>query len=266
MGWLKDRWGVIEDARNHRAWILAIATTIFVSLADPIVLWVRDQVALLTGGRRAEISPIFGAPLWAWAGIGFFLLTSWWLLEYGLRLQKKLTPRFEIGFDPDAGCLVRSILKFKNVDGSLHHESEAVYVRGLVKATARTQLESCAAYLTGIKKRDAASGVFVNVPWSDDLQLPWSITNRLEVSVPSEVRRYFNIVRVEKKKNELELPEGVLWPLRLRGLFDDKTTYRLALSVVGDRITRTKEIEVHWSGKWDGISASVVKNIQVINK
>jgi len=196
------------------------------------------------------MTALIGIPTWAIGVIVGFGLLLWWMVEYAVRLRRSLTPKLSIGL----GGIVTTPVKEKTKSLDLKtglvttktDEYQAVYLRGVVVAESEKAVSHCMAYLTGVRKKDKTTLQYTATQYLDDIQLPWSYIGREAITIPKGVRRYFDILDVHERRMRPD-PCGV-WPLTLRKLFDDHTSYRLDLLVAGDGISKSLTIEFTWAG------------------
>lgn len=244
MSWATERKAVISEAMGPRRFI-AIGLVIAIFRG---VQWVADEA------RAHGISGIVGYPLWLVGTLVGVLMLAWWLLEYAVRLHRRLTPTFSLMFNPSGGGLVLSPVKKHlavHSGGQLIRtevvEGEAVYIRGLVTAITESALTECSAYLTGVRKKDK-SGSYMTTQYLDSLQLPWSIMQDRFITIPQGIQRYFDIVEIHNGPGDQPVPGGGVMPLTLRNLFRDHTTYELDVVVHASGISRRMTVEFTWTG------------------
>lgn len=190
------------------------------------------------------------------------LLVAFWIFEYAYKLRQRLTPKVELSFS-DSGGVVSSPVKDRVpvVQNGMvtvldSNERTCIYIRGLVKAISDRAVVGCVAYLVGVRKMDPQTKAILTTHYLDDIQLPWSGMAVSPITIPAGVRRYFDIIQIDEKIMEPYIATG--WPLTLRKLFDDKTTYQLDLLVNAEGISVTKTIEFTWTGKLDEVTAKQV--------
>jgi len=203
-----------------------------------------DNVITIPGWPAFAISISF-AGIW----------TIYALSKLTLKQEDDLTPKFEISL-PNAGEAVVTPEKYQ-INGE-YKETESSYIRLCVQSKSKRQIQNCIANIVSMKKcLDGTNYIDSNI--QDSIQLFWSISgNATNMSVPYRVKRHIDIVRASKETNKLMLT--AVWPLRLRGFFDDEATYRLDIVINGDGITESIVIDIFWDGAWNTLKAEEFKN------
>ncbi len=111
--------------------------------------------------------------------------------------------------------------------------------------------------MTGIEQQKPG-GHFEKVRLNDPMQLPWAHIGLSQIDVHHRIRRYFDVVKTTDFDNKLDFVS--YWPLTLRGVFANPGVFRFTLSVVGEGITTTTQLELDWPGKWDQIKVRELVN------
>ena len=246
MGWVRDRVSALDAAWGPKRYMLAPLFGAVVGFVDWVVTRLSD----------AGMGALIGVPSWAIGVLATLLLASWWLLEYIVRLRRKIAPQLKIGFSETAGCLVSTPIKKIDALGNKVDEWKSIYIRGMVEVESGVEVRNCSAYLVEVTKK-TNTGVYVGTQYIDDLQLAWSNAGIREINIPTGIRRFFDIVNIDEREGKPRVARE--WPLTLRGLFDDPTAYRLKLVVSGEGISKTMFIEFEWGPKIDQVQAKMVE-------
>ena len=244
MAWLRDRADTIQEGIGVRRFVIGSIVLLVLGVYE----WLSIKLA------ERGMTALTGIPTWAIGVTVGLALLFWWMLEYAVRLRGSLSPKLRVEFRPDSGGIIQTPIKQtkRTIDRNTNNvteettEYQAVYVRGLVTATADKAVSDCMAYLTGVRKKDPNTGQYAATQYLDDLQLPWSHIGREAITIPKGIRRYFDIVNVHEPTMRLD-PSGP-WPLTLRKLFDEHTSYQLDLLVSGDGISQKMTMELTWAG------------------
>lgn len=253
MRWIKERQDVLQAGIGPRRYVYA---SIFLAVIA-ISKWLVGQA------REHGITALADIPVWTVGVIVLLIATAYWLLEYAVHLRRQLAPKLSLSFNPERGSIVTTPLKdkvkMKLADQEFvqeMNERRGVYIRGLVTAVSEKTVSQCTPYLVGVRKKHAATGMFTDTQYLDDLQLPWSLIGERDISIPQGVRRYFDVVTIDEKVMQPRIASQ--WPLTLRNLFDDKTTYQLDLMVSGEGITVKMTIEFTWTGDLKNVAGQQI--------
>lgn len=254
MSFLADRWKAIQEGVGVRRFV--IGSMVLVALGA--YAWIAAKL------EERGVSALTGVPTWAIGAMVALGLLFWWMVEYAVRLRSQLAPKLCVEFKPDSGGIVMTPIKetkqiFDPLSGAIKEvktEYQAVYVRGLVTAATEKEVGACSAYLTGIRKKDPKTMQYTATQYLDDIQLNWSHIGLKAITIPKGVRRHFDIVDVHERRMQPN-PCGV-WPLTLRKVFDDHTSYQLDLLVAGEGISERMTIEFTWAG-----DLKAIKGLQI---
>jgi len=218
-----------------------------VGAVTAFVDWVFARLA------ESGVSYIFGWPAWVTGIIAALLLVAWWLLETVVRLREQLAPKLSLSFNPDDGGIIKTPEKEKDKKtGFVIKKWETVYVRASVETSTEIAVENCTPFLVSVAKK---SDGFRKTQFIDPIQLPWSLTTTGAIQMYKGVRRHVDVLKANSIQNKLELPDQCIWPLTLGDFFENETTYRVQIIVVGGGLSESIEIDVHWSGDWDKLTA-----------
>ena len=80
MGWIRDRWAVLQAALGLRRFLLAPIIGTVVGSVD----WVARKFA------EADMGHLIGVPSWAVGIFAATFLVFWWVLEYAVKLRKQI--------------------------------------------------------------------------------------------------------------------------------------------------------------------------------
>lgn len=250
MTWLRLRWDTLVAAVGVRRFVIG-----------SIALLALAIVNRLSGELEERGIPWPTEPAsWVYAAIVVLAIICWWLVGYGTRLREELEPRLSAHFDPAGGCVVASPIKRRVqrfhppaqiVDTT--EEWEAIYIRALVTAQSKKAVADCVAYLSAVKKRDLATGAYLETKYADSMQLEWATIGYGEITIPPGIRRYCVCLVVDEKEGQPRL--NGTWPLMLRDLFKEHARYELELRIVGDGVATTLRIEFVWKGNFREIEA-----------
>src|SRR5207247_688980 len=180
------------------------------------VVWITGMLEKRGINILTDIQP------WIIAAFVILLVIAYWILEYATKLRRQLTPKLSATFNPQGGSIVMTPVK-QQKDGRVTDEWNAVYIRGLVTAESEIAVANCTPFLVSVRKK-ASTGVFMDTQYVDDLQLPWSMIGHEPITIPKGIRRYFDIIQIDEKSMQPSICTA--WPLTLRKLFDDKTSYQ----------------------------------------
>lgn len=134
---------------------------------------------------------------------------------------------------------------------------DSKYVHVCVKP--KKNIENCTAHLTSLLKRDD-EGNFNETEFRETLQLPWSHGHgKQDKQLVLNVDSYVDIVQTISTSNKLILVDGQ--PTKMANTFDEHTTYRFKIQVNGGNTSKSIEIDVIWTGKWDEIKAKGAQNV-----
>lgn len=172
-------------------------------------------------------------------------------------LEDKLEAKMECFFDPNQGCVVKTVEKQQATKDQARYEREAIYVRCKVGNTRILRLKGCRASLTAIEK-SVNGEEFSELPFYDPLYLAWSVQSGDQVfrlDIDHKVPRYFDVISVDSERNRI-IPCVSEYPLTMRGMLSDPAVYRFTIAVTADEsATITSQIYLRWTGEWDKIKA-----------
>ena len=235
MDWAKERFIVSNEAIGVRRYVLVGVVLLIIRF----VRWAGEKL------QERDMGAFLAIPEWTIWVMVILAFLAYFLLEYAVTLHRKLAPKLAPHFLPDGGCIVLTPNK-EYEQGKLIEERKVVYVRGQVEAITEKAVSACVAYLVKVKKKEPTSGKLLDTNFTDPLQLTWSIVGAQEVSIHKHAKRFFDILIVDLKAGQ---PYVIgQFPLTLRDLFKDKTTYQLDLVIVGEGISVPMKIEFEWDG------------------
>lgn len=260
MSWLRDRKEAVWAALGIRRSVILGILAACLKVAELLVEWMAQYLPEPLGGPAViQIGP-FGS--WAIGAFLALLLFSYWVIEYAVKLREELRPKIKLSFNPNQGCLITTPIKTKTIektlDGDVERSTErrGLEIRAMVSSESEKAVQGCTPYLVGIRKKDPVTGVYLTTNYIDDLELPWHMGYRSPITLPRGIRRYFNIIMIDENVKQPRLNTG--WPLTLRNILDDKTTYELELAVTGDGISVGLKIEFTWTGDLDTVTAKQI--------
>jgi hypothetical protein len=249
MGFFRERWEALKEGLGVRRFLYAG----FALLVVRFTAWF-NQVLMERG-----MPGFLDIPEWAIWLLVLFGFVAFFVTEYAVKLRRQLAPKLAVSFAPERGCVVTTPIKEQTTEISNSGmknirtvERRQVEIRALVTANSEMAVKDCVPYLTGVRKKDPASGVFLQTNYLDDLQLRWHMDSPGAITIPKDVRRYFTIVHIDEKVMQPRI--ATEWPLTIRNLFDDKTTYQLDLIVRGEGISTRQQIEFTWDGKLENVT------------
>lgn len=80
MGWIRDRWAVLQISLGFRRFLLVPIFGAVVTGVD----WLVGRLAM------ADMGSLIGVPSWAVGLYAATLLVLWWVLEYAVKLRKQI--------------------------------------------------------------------------------------------------------------------------------------------------------------------------------
>ncbi len=177
------------------------------------------------------------------------------------KYAKTLIPEVELEFIQGRGGIVETPIKVIGPVGNVAGEQEATYIRVGVTACSRKTVHNCEPYLCKIEKKNS-NGEFTETKFIDPIKLPWSLAPQPfePKNIYYPMRRFFDVIYCkETTKEKLFFPDGVVHGLTMRTLFDDHTTYRFMVLVVGEGVSETLSLDLDWDGKRKNMIADEVK-------
>jgi hypothetical protein len=117
------------------------------------------------------------------------------------------------------------------------------------------RVHRCRAYLTHVSEIFPEGSLEVSN--FDAIELKWSLGGHLEVDIPDNFDRFFDVLCCDEPENKLKLCAGVVSPIRMRGFFDkNPATFKLVVKVISDDApTLMQNVFVEWKGSTDNVAA-----------
>ena len=104
MGWFKERLAAIGEAAGVRKYVIGVIIAAILGAIDWIEAWARELFAnwLALKTQAGDLEMVFGFPSWIVGLTVLFALLWWWMLEYTVRLRRRLNPGISITFEGTA--------------------------------------------------------------------------------------------------------------------------------------------------------------------
>ena len=241
--WLKDVWGVVQDALGHRRYFLAPIIGTVIAAVD----WLKPHLV-----EFKSMADLVGIPS-LWVGvIVAIIIVMIQILNYAVELRRKIIPRIEIDFSPDAGSIMNTPVMIAG-ESSVQSVGEAIYIRGLVSTSFDIAIKDCSVYLTEVSSKSSIELPFSPTKFLDGLPLFWSSSgNQYSTRVIKGVRQYFDILIVNRVTGFPTLCG--MTPYRLGDMFRQPGIYKLKVIVNADGASASATFQIKWGPNWNDIS------------
>ena len=244
--WIKEATAVVLEALGHYRFLLPSTIGAAIGATD----WLKPHLT-----RFSAMEEVIGIPSWVVGVLVFFLISAFQVLNYAIKLRRKITPNIQISFDPE-GSIVETEQEIRSSQGP-SRMCNARYVRGLVTTQAEVAVMDCSVYLTEVSQR-TSSGAFERTKFLDGAPLLWATSeSQYNVKIAKGIRRYFDILHVNDDTNSLQLAMNAT-PFRLVDLFKMPGTFRLKVIAVADGAQAEAIFEFTKGDNWNDISGRQV--------
>jgi len=259
--WFQGRWAAIKTALAERRYVVGVIVAAVVSFIDQLQALAKWALA-----KWLNIHPpyeydgmIFGFPSWMVGLTVLFALLFWWMLEYAVRLRKRLTPLLAISYDNSrADCNKFVYTSSDNWTTQTHTRS----IRVCVECNSDVNVERCSGFITQIEYR-AHGGQFSEIPLYEPGYLQWALEEPKEfepVTVYPRVKRYLGVCYAKEGEGGFHIKtrarSSVTPPI-----YGDIGEYMAHIEIVAARCPPISvRFLITWNGKWNEIKACLVEN------
>jgi len=131
------------------------------------------------------------------------------------------------------------------------------YVRFCVETDSGVAVNNCSASIIDIQKRKPEDADFMDVGFTDRVELEWSHSGHEKVRDLNPYEpMYLAIASASTLNNNLTIETPQEFPYKYLGLLSGIAIYRFKVRVTGDKVSKLITIDVDWKENWDTITVS----------
>jgi hypothetical protein len=198
------------------------------------------------------IQVVAGVPDWLLGILVLATLITFQAIAHAVKLRRMITPNFILSVDR-TGPIVMALDRIYDSQGHLIKEYKSRYIRVKANTVSQTNIGDGVAFITALNKRSSHGNTEINLPQ------PVILGNGQPFTIYHALPKMVDFLKCDEVHNKLFVIGA--WPLIMENILDDPATYTFTIMVNAGGVSRSKDIEITWTGRWDQVSARDVTGL-----